>query len=233
MTHIREVAVVVPANNEEALIGECLTALRAAVRRTRDLDDVRIRVIVVLDACADATAAVVARDQEVEVVTVDFRNVGAARAAGVERALAMTTAAPEHIWIANTDADSRVPEQWILTHLALAREGAAVVLGSIRPDPRDLSVEQYRAWEQRAAAERSGGSSPVRIHGANLGVRADAYLAVGGFAPLAVGEDVELTRALRESGERVVVSDVSWVQTSARTTGRAPGGFAEYVRVHY
>lgn len=233
MTHIGDLAVVVPANDEEALIGECLTAIRAAVRRARELDDLRMLVIIVLDACTDATAAVVAQYPEVDAITVDFRNVGAARAAGIEHALAMTTAAPEHTWIANTDADSRVPEQWVLTHLALAREGAGLVLGSIRPDPRDLSTEQYRAWEHRAAAERSAGASPVRIHGANLGVRADAYLAVGGFAPLAVGEDVELTRAVRERGERVVVSDVSWVQTSARTRGRAPGGFAEYVRLHY
>ena len=38
------------------------------------------------------------------------------------------------------------------------------------------------------------------VHGANLGVRADAYWRVGGFRPLHVGEDVDLVSRLVTPG---------------------------------
>jgi hypothetical protein len=72
------------------------------------------------------------------------------------------------------------------------------------------------------------------VHGANLGVRADAYLRAGGFATLPEHEDVDLVARLR-ADPRVDVrpSDAADVLTSGRTTGRTPGGYAGYLRASF
>nr|MYQ57762.1 hypothetical protein [Streptomyces sp. SID4926] len=50
-------AVVVPAHDEEALLPHALAALRRAARHPALPVRARVRVVVVADACADATAA--------------------------------------------------------------------------------------------------------------------------------------------------------------------------------
>ena len=64
------------------------------------------------------------------------------------------------------------------------------------------------------------------MHGANLGVRADAYLAAGGHPRLATGEDVALVRSLEALGARLLRTAVDPVLTSGRRVGRAPDGVA-------
>lgn len=65
------------------------------------------------------------------------------------------------------------------------------------------------------------------VHGANLGVSADAYLRAGGFRQLACSEDVDLVRALEASGAQIAWSARPRVTTSARRAARAVGGFAD------
>ena len=68
------------------------------------------------------------------------------------------------------------------------------------------------------------------VHGANLGVRADAYWRVGGFRPLHVGEDVDLVSRLVEAGTPLAWDAHNAVLTSDRSDCRARGGFGDYVR---
>ena len=68
------------------------------------------------------------------------------------------------------------------------------------------------------------------VHGANLGVRADAYWRVGGFRPLHVGEDVDLVGRLVEAGALLAWDAHNAVRTSDRSDCRARGGFGDYVR---
>lgn len=220
---------VIPANDEEALLPACLESLGVAIAARGPGDHPRLRVVLVLDACVDGSAAVAARFPWVETISVQLRSVGAARASGVDHALATSRLTPGGIWIANTDADSRVPTGWIDEQVAAALEGRDALIGSVRPDPGDLTDEQFQAWEQRHSTD----DRTERIHGANLGVRADAYAAAGGFPPVREHEDVLLVERLRASGAIVASSPTCWVQTSARTVGRTPGGFASYVRAHY
>ena len=64
------------------------------------------------------------------------------------------------------------------------------------------------------------------MHGANLGWRGSAGVAVGGIPHLAVGEDHALWERLRAGGwDTRSVADVG-VITSARRSARAPGGFS-------
>ena len=74
------------------------------------------------------------------------------------------------------------------------------------------------------------GSPNGHTHGANLGVRASTYAAVGGFSALTEHEDVRLVDACRRWGATVVATDAAEVITSGRFIGRTPGGYAGYLR---
>lgn len=219
MSRIDRLLVVVPAHDEEAVLGRCLDHLAAAVDHLGPAAP-RVRTVVVLDGCTDGSAAV-ARRHRVEVVGCTARTVGRARAVGVLAAYA--TGDPRHTWLATTDADSRVPAGWLAEHLDAARSGADLLLGPVLPDPDELADDLLRRWLD--LHPRSG----AHVHGANLGVRLSSYLAAGGFPPLACGEDAALVAAVRDGGGRVVTGR-SRVVTSARTQARAPEGFAAYLR---
>jgi glycosyltransferase involved in cell wall biosynthesis len=216
------VLVVVPVHDEELLLPECLAAVQIAAADA----GLPVDVVVVLDDCADGSAAV-ARSTDVRVVEVADGAVGAARAAGVRAGLALHDDDPAAVWIACTDADTVVPFHWLRAQRALADGGADVVVGTVRPDPRDLTDRQLAAWRATRVPGRPNG----HVHGANLGVRADAYLRSGGFAPLAEHEDVDLVARLRSDPAVVVVaSEATDVMTSGRLLGRTPGGYAQYLR---
>lgn len=228
---IRTVGVVVPARNEEARLPRCLDALLTAkaVVRERHPAGPTVRIIVVVDLSTDRTLHVAEQWPGIEVVLSESGRVGAARAAGVDHLLtseARDGRPPSRVWIACTDADSAVPADWLIHHLQTARRGAEMILGTVRPDTGEIQVAVLEDWRRRHVL----GDEHPHIHGANLGVRGNIYCAAGGFAHAAVDEDVLLVRAVRAAGGRVVSSGAIPVLTSARTEGRALGGFAHYLR---
>lgn len=238
---IREIAVVIPANDEEARLEACLSAMESAVARFVHVfgtnrpgasavppPGIAVRVLVVLDDCSDGSAEIVARHPSIESRPVSFRNVGLARGYGVMAAIEGSADDPRTLWIANTDADSTVPEDWLLTQIAAARAGAELLVGSVRPNLGELTIDQSRAWRARDSIDTS-----LHVHGANLGFRADRYLEAGGFPPDEEHEDVLLVERLVRLGVTVVATAASRVRTSARTVGRTPGGFSEWVRLNY
>ncbi|GAA2175794.1 glycosyltransferase [Agrococcus versicolor] len=215
--------VVVPARDEQDRIDRCLDGI-AAARAVVEARGVVVRVVVVADACRDATAAVAAAHDGVEVVSIAAARVGVARHRGVGAfADDGHGADPATVWTASTDADSVVPPDWLAVHLALADAGADAVLGLVHLRPDDASAAVLARWHAKAGLGE-------RVHGANLGVRLDAYRAVGGFPPLAAHEDVSLVTALRAAGRRVVPTTRASVLTSGRRDGRAPSGFAGHLR---
>ena len=88
---------------------------------------IETRVIVVCDACEDRTREVAARHLRANdtVVTADRGNVGRARRLGFELAATQNTdIATADAWFATTDADSRVPEEWLARQLLWRARGA-------------------------------------------------------------------------------------------------------------
>lgn len=211
---IRRIGVVIPARDEEALVGACLRSVLDAAANVA----VAVEIVVVADGCVDATASIAASFPGVTVIELDASNVGSARAAGAE--LMLDRGAE---WISNTDADSRVPANWLSSQSRLADAGHDVVLGTVRPDFDDLRPEEVVAWR---ALHDAG--SVRRIYGANLGVRASAYRAAGGYRDLAEHEDVDLVDRLGSAD--IVIDSSAEVVTSARKLGRTPGGFARFLR---
>lgn len=219
------IAVVIPAADEQDRLGSCLHALATArsrlAGRRRDLI---IRVVVVLDACTDASASIVATARDVEAVRVEHRSVGRARAAGADQVL-RGIAHPGSWWLASTDADSRVPVHWLTDMVELADGGADLVVGTVAPEA-GLPPAALAAW----SARHSLVDGHRHVHGANLGVRGSSYAALGGWSPLASGEDVDLVaRAEQLRGIRIVRTARVPVRTSARLRGRVPHGFATYL----
>ncbi|NYD67422.1 glycosyltransferase [Agromyces atrinae] len=224
---IATLAIVIPVHDEEQLLARCLTAMDDSVRLlAARRPDIEVRVVVVLDACSDGSAEIAARFP-VAVETIDVALVGAARAHGV--GIALAGADPATTWIANTDADSAVPLGWATVHVDLAERGADLVLGTVRPDFADLSDAQIADW----IATHEPGVAYGNTHGANLGMRADRYLAAGGFESVAAHEDVILVDHLREAGARTVATADCEVLTSGRAEGRAPEGYAAFLAANY
>lgn len=223
---IRAVGVVVPAHNEESLLPSCLASLRVAAWAVRGIP---VRLVVVADACQDQTARA-GRRGGARVVTTGAGNVGAARAAGMREVLRRAAGLdPADVWLATTDADTVVPWCWLRHQVRQANRGWDAVAGTVRVD----DWAGYRPALRSLFRERYGDPADgahAHVHGANLGFRASAYLAAGGFPEVPTAEDHGLVAALTAAGGRVLRTGEAAVITSARREGRAPHGFSGYLR---
>lgn len=208
------IGVIVPAHNEEGLLAPCLAALLQAARHP-DLLGETVRPIVVLDDCDDFSGAI-ARAYGVETLTLKARNVGIARAAGADLLLADGAR-----WLAFTDADSRVSPGWLVAQLSL---DADAVCGSIAVDDWRAHPLSVREYFRKTYVDADGHR---HVHGANLGVSADAYRRAGGFPPLTCSEDVALVDRLIAIGAYIAWSAAPRVITSGRAASRARGGFGD------
>lgn len=221
---IGALAVVVPARDEQHRVLAALGSVVASIPPR-----VPACVVLAADRCRDDTVGLARRIPGVLVVEGDFGSVGAARREGVRRALdALPESSAERIWIANTDADSVVPPQWLRHQLDLADAGADLVIGTVRPDFSELPDAYREHW----LATHRRGEPNGHVHGANLGVRASVYARAGGFAPDAEHEDTRLVDRMLRAGARMIASDGAEVVTSGRRLGRTPGGYAGHLREH-
>ncbi|MFN6550797.1 glycosyltransferase [Mycolicibacterium septicum] len=225
-TAFDQAIVVIPAHNEVTLLPRCLRAVTTAAACC----PMPVLTVVVLDSCDDRSAELAGEfGHDVHFVSVEEGNVGASRAAGFAYARSLCNHVEEpRAWYATTDADSQVDPDWLLRQTASA---AAMVLGVVRVadwrhHPVALARRYLRSYESSARDPKGHN----HIHGANMGFRADAYWTLGGFRPLATGEDVELVERFETAGYRIERDSTLSVTTSARRNGRAPGGFASYLR---
>lgn len=231
LARTQAVGVVMPVHNEQELLGAALSSLASAFGGLGEWN-VEMKLMVVLDACRDASAAVVAQWERelrratcpVQVTTMvcHAKNVGFARRIGCAALLGQWSALDSStIWLATTDADSRVPQNWLRTQVA--RHEAGVDLWSGRVSVVDWPSsrgETALRWQRAYEEERNP------IHGTSMGFNAKAYLAAGGFAPLRTGEDRALHGDLVALGAVAYGDASSRVETSSRRDARAPGGFA-------
>ncbi len=226
MSLIRHVAVVIPARDEAEWISSTLTAVNCARSRL----SISSSCVVVVDGCADTTRAVVhhrsagSRPEAPVLLVETTRNcVGAVRRLGSRLALAGALHPPGRVWLANTDADTLVPEDWLSAQVLLAERGATAVAGTVELGA-DADASLRERFDRTYRLESDG--THRHVHGANLGVRGDVYRAAGGWCALATGEDHDLWERIGQCSPHRLSSTSITVRTSARTTGRAPGGFA-------
>ncbi len=230
VSRTRAVGVVVPIHNEERRLGQALLALEAALECLgRRLGNQRV--VLVLDSCRDSSREIAEswrqfpsrhRGFKVTVVECEVKNVGRARAIGCQTLLQeFAPEDPSNVWIATTDADSQVPQEWLASQIALHERGVDVWAGRVAVIDWPLHRRHIAAlWQRMYDAERHP------IHGANLGFNAGWYVAVGGFPGRRSSEDRGLYEALRANGARIHHDAKHRVVTSARRRARAPEGFA-------
>lgn len=222
----RHVAVIVPARNEERHVDACLRSVQAAARRLQHRHPtISCEVFVVLDRCTDGTGAIAA-SHDVHTVLSDAGRVGTARRLGVERArrrVRRRGLAAEHVWLANTDADTVVPTTWLSDQMSFAADAVDMVIGTVTP--AGLDPDREGSWR----AEHTLAEGHPHVHGANLGLRLSTYLAAGGFADVAVHEDLDLVSRVRASTAAWVATHRTSVRTSGRDASRVQGGFASYI----
>lgn len=182
------ISVIVPAHNEEALIGGTLDAILAAVRELRE----PFEIIVVDDDSTDRTAAI-ARERGATVVGVRSRQIAAARNAGA--------AAASGAVLCFVDADTRPTAAALKEAMAALRGGA--VAGGALPGLMDDAPRWARggwALMQRVAYALGmpGGSFMFATR--------DAFDRAGRFDErYFAGEEIDFTRRLKRVGRFVMV----------------------------
>jgi cellulose synthase/poly-beta-1,6-N-acetylglucosamine synthase-like glycosyltransferase len=235
---IDTINVIVPAHNEADRIARCVRALDAAARHPTLLG-IPVTVILILDACADDTGGMAEKaamcrrpSTRLVVAEADYRNVGKSRAAGMAMAEHLVDGGdPTKVWLATTDADSTVPRHWLAHHLDLHARGYEAVAGTVRvrswQEHAATTPPRYSAGYRARGADRYGHD---HVHGASLGFTSAAYQAAGGFAPVSSSEDRLLWNRLQSAGVHTVTTPHATVTTSGRREGRAPDGFAAFLR---
>ena len=233
--------VIVPARDEEALIGACIEALAAQT----GLHASEYEVLLVLDRCTDATEArarAAAGKLALRVVRSHRPGVGAARRLGMdlacERLLALGRADG---LIACTDADSEAAPDWLRAQLDAIAGGSAAIGGRAALSDADQAalpdaVRERRGEEARERLARARDASPAgrtehhQFSGASMAVTAATYERVGPLEPRAGLEDEAFERLLRSRGVAIDRLRTVRVTTSARDSGRAPRGLAVDLR---
>lgn len=244
--------VAIPARNEEAGIVRCLDALERLEGRAEALR----HVLLLLNGCTDSTWDAVlswSRNHRLpvwmfEVSLPDRTNhAGGARAAALRLSLDSLEGIPDGV-VLTTDADTRVPTDWLQKALEGVDAGCDVIAGDVDIEAAALSLwpESLRRrvlHEDRYALlldEVDALCDPVphnpwpthrRCSGANLVFRASALRALPHLPAPACGEDRALVAACLAHDLRVRHDPGFRVETSGRLLGRARGGMADTLRL--
>jgi glycosyltransferase involved in cell wall biosynthesis len=191
------VSIIVPAHNEERLLGTTLDALRGAAAALGEPHEI----VVVDDASTDGTAKI-ARAHGARVVRVGVRHIAAARNAGAREARGDV--------LVFVDADTTVSAAVLAQAVAAARAGAA------GGGARVHMAAGHARWAERMMAAASWLMMTARwAAGCFLFARRDAFERAGGFDErYYASEEIHLSRALKRQGRFVMIDDA--VITSGR-----------------
>jgi glucosyl-3-phosphoglycerate synthase len=232
-------SVVVPARDEEDLVGACLRALAGQA----GVDPEEYEVLLVLDRCTDGTEA---RAKEVAAAHPWLRlhtlegpggGSGLARRVGMEAACRrlLEVRGPDGL-ICSTDADTVVAPDWLAAQMRAVDGGARAVGGRIDLAGADTLPPGVLRWHSENSrlryhrllsdAHRAGRAEHWQFSGASLALTAETYRDVGGLRPLESLEDEQLEEALRENGVPIERLLSVHVTTSPRLKGRASRGLS-------
>ena len=191
------VSFIIPAYNEETLLGRTLEALKAAAQAVGE----PFEIVVVDDASTDRTAAI-AREHGAQVVSVAHRQIAATRNSG-----ARTAGGEMFVFV---DADTIVTPAAVAAAVRVMRQGAVGGGCALHFDGRlpfygriiaGVAVPLYRAVGLAS--------------GCFLFCTREAFHAAGGFdEKLFAAEEAALSRALHRQGRFVILRE--YVTTSGR-----------------
>jgi glycosyltransferase involved in cell wall biosynthesis len=183
------ISFIVPAYNEEVMLGATLATLADAARSLA----LPFEVVVVNDASTDRTAAV-ARTQGAQVLDVDLHKIGAVRNAGARIATGDL--------LVFVDADTLVATATLREMMDAVRQGAVGGGARVRLDLHGVS----RGWRVLAEAACWALFRLGFAGGCFLFARREAFEAAGGFDErYFASEEIHLRIALAKRGRFVMV----------------------------
>ena len=193
-TPVVSVSIIIPALNEEKMIGRCLDSL-TRLAFARDRFEVLVvdngsqdRTISIADSFKDRLNLKVLQQAGVRISA--LRNLGARAAAGDI--------------LAFLDADCLAPADWLDRIFALAPADGAGILGAHYLLPEDSSWVG-RTWHRYQEAPKSGEVSHVPA--GDLVIRREDFLKLGGFdETIQTNEDYELCERARKADMHVLAS---------------------------
>src|SRR4051794_33657945 len=192
------ISFIIPAHDEEALLGRTLSALEESVR----VLDEPYEVVVVSDASTDRTSEI-ARERGVRVICVNHRQIAASRNTGAAAATGGI--------LFFVDADTTVTEPALRAAMDALRQGAVGGGAAVRFDEGRLPIYATVLEFLLPPVLRMLQLAP----GCFLFCKRQAYLAAGGFdESLYVTEEVGFVQRLKRQGRFVMLRE--FVITSAR-----------------
>jgi glycosyltransferase involved in cell wall biosynthesis len=192
------ISCIVPAHNEQALLGQTLSVLQQSMQSLGE----PYEIIVVNDASTDRTAQI-ALEHGTHVLSVHHRQIAATRNAGANAAMG-------HLLIF-VDADTSVTQAAVRAAVAAMREGAVGGGACVRFDSGPLPLYARILEILLPPTLRLLRLAP----GCFLFCTRQAYLAAGGFdEAFFVAEEVVFANRLKRQGRFVILPE--FVITSAR-----------------
>lgn len=180
-------SVIIPALNEEHVIGRCIESLRQA-----ELPDTDVEIIVVDNGSTDHTAEVArasAAGLNLRVLDKSRARIGSVRNFGAREA--------QGKYLAFLDADCLVPSHWLRSALELLVQNPMALIGAPYSIPPDSSWVA-RAWSGHQGVKLGDVSY---IPGGDLLVAKSEFLELGGFdEKIQTNEDYEFCQRARGAG---------------------------------
>lgn len=212
MSSIRQISVVIPAHNEQALIAQCIRSVERAAQEILT----PVEIVVCLNRCSDDTRAIVETFANVVIVEESRANVACVRNTAV--------AASHGDVIVTLDADSRLSTRYLAQVEQKILHGKIAGAGWMFVDRVTLSSIILGAFLVFPAMLL------MRFSGGMLWMKRSAFDAVGGFdEQYLTGEDLQLWRSLRhycrQQGSRFAMIYRAYILTSGRKMDEFGGWF--------
>jgi glycosyltransferase involved in cell wall biosynthesis len=196
-----KISFVIPAHNEEATVGKCLTSVLKEIETNHLEIGKDVEVVVVNNASTDKTKEVVQKFAAVRLVDEPTKGLVHARKAGFDNSTGEL--------VANIDSDTHLPTGWLA--VVLKNFNNTHVVGLSGPYIYDDISALERAFVKLFYAIgyifywiahyifRSG----AMLQGGNYIVRRDALQKIGGFDTRIIfyGEDTDIAKRLGDVGE--------------------------------
>jgi len=194
-----KISFVIPAHNEEAVIGKCLASVFKEINRSRTSIDTEV--VVVDNASTDRTREEALKFPNVTVVRENLKGLVYARRAG--------SVATSGDLVANIDADTIVPGGWLSTVVSEFAKDKNLVALTGPYIFYDLNLFQsllvkafyFPGWLFNLVSQPLGRA--IMLQGGNFVLRRDAWERAGGFDTSIAfyGEDADVARRISKYGK--------------------------------
>lgn len=199
-----KISFVIPAHNEEAVIGKCLASVFKEITRSKggptSLAPLEAEVVVVDNASTDRTREEALKFPDVTVVRENLKGLVYARRAG--------WVATGGDLVANIDADTIVPEGWLSTVVGeftkdknlVALTGPYIYYDLNFFDSLLVKAFYFPGWLFNLVSQPLGRA--IMLQGGNFVLRRDAWDRAGGFDTSIAfyGEDADVARRISKQG---------------------------------